>query len=153
MTTFLVDVSSQARLPAPVETAWAAIADVPDMAALMGVRRCTPIQGGWRWDLGERGALGRSVQVLFDVATTQRAPHEVVFEPIGDAARWASGRSVITLTAAGAQTDVTVRLPLSLDLPIPRLLGGPIGSVIRREMQQMLDGFLARWAEKIDGPA
>lgn len=147
MTSILVEASGRATVARPLAEVWAAVDTVPAMATLIEIiEACDQIDGGWRWDLGQRGAMGLNVQVTFDVATKHVPETEIVFEPIGDAARWASGQSRISLSHDGGVTSIEVVVPLLLELPLPRLLAAPVSRIIRRDVQAIVDDFLHCWA-------
>lgn len=143
----VAEVERSRHIQAPVAQVYRHISDVEGIVGMMeSLRDWEPIddRGAYRFTLRSYSALGFRFQPVAELRMTWSAPTRVDFEPVGESARRAAAEGAIELHDREGQTAASIRVSLRLDLPIPSLMTGAAGAVLRHELAGGFDRMLHR---------
>lgn len=145
MTRVSASVERSVGVDAAPRQVWAVVADVRQLGDLMpDVERYERVDGGWRWVMVEQRRLGQRFQPRFTVRYELDEPERVRFERVSGAGDSADAGGEITVRGGrAAATDLTFRLDLTVDVPVPSLLTGTVRAMLTDEIRRLADGFLA----------
>lgn len=141
-------------VPAPVETTWALIADVPDSVAhFAGLESFLPDgPDTWRWTLKRLGAGKLSLQTVYTcVYATDPAARVVTWSAARAPADNAAVEGSWTLTAAGSGSRLVLVNQLTLDMDLPRVMRRPAQALVTRENAALIDRYLANLRVTLSG--
>lgn len=156
MAVAVAEVERSRRIAAPTTEVYARIDHVDGIVALMeSLRHHEPLdaEGAYRFRLRSYSALGYRFQPEAELRLTWTPGSRVNFEPVGDSARRAAATGAIELREDGGATTASIRVRLELDLPIPGLLTGAAGAVLRHELAAGFDRMLRRLEAGVTEPA
>jgi uncharacterized membrane protein len=146
----VAQVERSRRIDAPTEQVYAHIADVAGIVAMLESLRSWEAmddQGAYRFTLRSYSALGYRFQPVAELRMTWTSPQGVTFEPVGESATRAAANGSIELQRTDGRTTARIHVDLRLELPIPRLLTGAAGAVLRHELSSGFDRMLRRLDE------
>jgi carbon monoxide dehydrogenase subunit G len=143
MTTFTAHQRSEARVPHPRSAIWAVLAD-PDLVAKMTpmVRGIRGTGSHWHWQLPSVPVLGRSFDLNFTEAMTFHPESRIDFrhDPVGSERAGTDGGYDLA-DAPDGQTDLTIDLTVTVDLPFPRLARPAVQGTMHAVLTAMGAGF------------
>ena len=158
-----VQIARSFRLPAPVERAWALLADVPAWGVLFpqivsvepfepagGVRQPgKPTEPAFLWRMAPLGPPGGRVETVY-ACRYHHAPetHTLRWTPV-DGVGTAQFAGSCALRPEGDATDGdatvgTLRLDATLDIPAPSFVRAVVQPAVEFEMGRMTDTFIER---------
>ncbi len=150
-----VQITRQLRLPAPVERAWALLADVPAWGRLfpqvVSVEPFEPAAGlrqsdgepAFLWRMAPMGPPGGRVETVYACRYHQPGDHTLRWTPI-DGVGTARFAGSCALAASGDATTGTLRLDATLDIPAPSFVRAVVQPAVEFEMGRMTDTFIER---------
>lgn len=153
MTRFTVTVESEDIVEAPRDEIWAILADPRRVAALTPrLARIEAEGNSWRWVMSGFSALGVTIEPAFTEAMTFNPKSNIRFEhaPTSTSGRENAGANgEYRLSDDDAGTHLWIRLSVHVDLPLPQLAGGPVRTIMQREVDKMGDGFAANLRREV----
>lgn len=147
MTTARVQVDRDRRIAAPVDHVWGQISDVDGLVHTMQSMRGYDHVGDDRYHFTMKtySALGYRVSPAATVRVRWHPPDRITFEPTDEALERAHATGGIELEPIDdAVTTARIHLDLTVELPIPSLLGPPAAAMMRHELGAGFDRFLDR---------
>ena len=142
------------RLGAPVDAAWALLADVPRWGALfpqvVSVEPFRPSGGlagadaAFVWQMAPMGPPGGRVETVYACRYhADPAHHTLAWTPV-EGVGTAQFEGACALAAQGDATAGTLRLDATLEIPAPSFVGAVVRPAVAAEMGRMTDTFLDR---------
>lgn len=133
-------------------TLWEVVADLPRHGDLMPrVESFEEVEDGWRWVMEEEHHFGQPLQPRFTVRYELDRPDAVRFTKVARPGDSADASGEILLSPDGAGTEVSFRISIGVDVAIPSLLRGPANSMLRREVEGLVTGFLDNLEDAVTG--
>lgn len=146
MTAVEAEIRRSTTLRADRERVWEELADVSRLDRLMpDVDAYDQVERGWRWQLGARRAMGYRIQPRFTVTYDLTPPERLAFEHVpGERGDSADSHGAFTLRPADdGSTEVEFVLAVRVDVDVPSLFRGMVHELLRDEVRELVDGFLA----------
>lgn len=124
---------------------WEELCDVSQLDRLIpDVDGYEQVEHGWLWQLEARRIMGYRIQPRFTVTYVLSPPNELRFEHVsGERGDTADSHGAFRLREVDGGTEVTVELAVRLDVVLPSLFQGGVRELLREEVREMADGFLA----------
>lgn len=137
---------------APFEHVYALLADVPrSVLHFPDTESVRPLGEAWEWRLRKLGAGPLSLQVhyaaRYHVDAAERLVRWDAVPGVGNAqveGRW-------HLDARGAHTRLTMDSRFVLTTPFPRPTRAAVEAIARREIERLVDGYLANLRTTLEG--
>lgn len=160
MNRFSVSVESEDVVPGPRSEVWAILTDPARVAPLVPrLDRIVADGDRWSWVLRGINVLGLTVEPTFTERMHLTPETRIRFEhdpPAGKRENAGAAGEYRLRDADDGGTHVWIRIQLHVDLPLPRVAGGAVRAVMRREVDRMGDGFatgLRRELTRTETPA
>lgn len=143
------------RLPAPVEAAWALLADVPRWGVLFPqVVSVEPFEhaghpAAFVWRMAPMGPPGGRVETVYACQYhAQPDAQTLTWTPITDVGT-AQFAGWCALRADGAATAGTLHLDATLEIPAPSFVRAIVQPAVALEMGRMTDTFIDRLGQAL----
>ncbi len=156
-----VQIDRAFRLAAPVEAAWALMADVPAWGALFPhVVRVEPAEvdrpgsgGAFLWRMEPLGPPGGRVETVYACRYDAHPDtHTLAWTPVAGVGT-AQFAGSCALAADGGSTAGTLVMDATLEIPAPSFVGGIVQMAVSLEMERMVGTFLDRLAATLERSA
>lgn len=152
MTGVEAQIRRTAVLDAERPRVWERLSDVSRLDRLMpDVDAYDEVEHGWRWQLEARRVIGYRIQPRFTVTYDLSPPERLAFAHVsGERGDTAGSDGAFTLRPVGDGTEVAFELSVRIDVDVPSFLRGPVRQILRDEVREMVDGFLANLRAAVD---
>lgn len=145
MNRFSVTDESEDVVQAPRSDVWNVLTDPDRLAPIVPRLDRIEAEGDhWRWVLLGFNVLGLTVEPSFTERMAFTPESNIRFEhapPPGKRENAGASGEYRLRDSDDGGTHVWIRIQLHVDLPLPRMAGGAVRAVMRREVDRMGDGF------------
>lgn len=152
MNRFTHTVETRDVVDAPRSEIWDVLTD-PDRLAPLVPRLDRVVADGnrWCWVMQGFSAVGVTIEPAFTEAMDFTPKERIRFEHAPQAGRRenAGANGEYRLKDVVGGTDVWIRIQVHVDLPLPKMVGGAVRAVMRREVDRMGDGFAANLRREV----
>lgn len=153
MTQFSASVTSQADISAPREAVWNALTDPELLPQLTPMLESIEAHGTtWRWTMVCISALGVSIAPSFTECMTFEPHQRIAYthRPSADARERAGAEGVYLLSEIDGGTRLHIELTLTVDLPLPKVAGPAVRTVMGSTMSRTGEKFARNLLQHLD---